>query len=79
MKVINDLLSMLSDCKIYIALEKRYVFTIADCDSVAPCYEYCLECIRKHNLKLEEIDLNFPQYFVYDRVKELVMWKVTKQ
>ncbi|RZC35833.1 methyltransferase-like protein 22, partial [Asbolus verrucosus] len=57
---------------VYIALEKRYVFTIADCDAVAPCYEYYMECLQKlENVHMEEVPLNFPQYFHYERVKEL--------
>ncbi|XP_065172575.1 methyltransferase-like protein 22 [Atheta coriaria] len=65
---------------IYIALEKRFVFTIADCDTCAPCYEYFKECLRQvKNASIEELTLDFPQYFVYDRVKELVLWKVTSK
>ncbi|VEN62245.1 unnamed protein product [Callosobruchus maculatus] len=64
---------------IYVALEKRYVFTIADCDSVAPCYEYFLQCLKQaKGIKSEEVALDFPQCFRYDRVKELVMWKLSK-
>lgn len=65
---------------VYIALEKRYVFTIADCDTVAPCYEHFIQCMKKlKNVSLEEVALDFPKYFQYDRVKELVLWKVTSR
>lgn len=75
--VVKKLLTS-SNRTIYVALEKRYIFTIEDCDSVAPCYEHFLDCIKNlTNIRLEEINLNFPQYFQYDRVKELVLWKIT--
>lgn len=63
---------------IYVALEKRYVFTVADCDIIAPCYEYFLECMENIKLiEMSEVTLDFPQYFEYERVKELVLWKIT--
>ncbi|XP_043284281.1 methyltransferase-like protein 22 [Venturia canescens] len=62
----------------YVALEKRYVFTIANLDSVAPMYEEFLRCIdrRKFNWTIEYIDLEFPQYFQYDRVKQMILMKI---
>ncbi|XP_056637537.1 methyltransferase-like protein 22 isoform X2 [Diorhabda sublineata] len=63
---------------IFVALEKRYVFTISDCDTTAPCFDYFLESLKKlTDVKYEEVPLTFPKYFEYDRVKELVLWKVT--
>lgn len=77
-RTVQKLLCEPSQRCIYIALEKRYVFTIADCDTVAPCYEYFLECIEKlNNVSMEQVDLNFPKYFQYERVKELVLWKIS--
>ncbi|XP_074034479.1 methyltransferase-like protein 22 [Leptinotarsa decemlineata] len=78
MKTIQKLLSMSRRMSVYIALEKRYVFTLSDCDTAAPCYEFYLECLANmKNVKYEEVPLNFPKYFEYDRVKELVLWKLT--
>lgn len=69
------------DKEIYIALEKRYVFTLADLDTTAPCYEYFLQNIRDvqktMNLKFELIDIDFPQYFIYERSKELILMKLS--
>ncbi|KAF5305277.1 hypothetical protein FQA39_LY09242 [Lamprigera yunnana] len=63
---------------IYVALEKRYVFTIADCDVCAPCYEFFLQCLQKvKDASFEVLPLDFPQYFQYDRVKELTLLKIT--
>jgi hypothetical protein len=61
----------------------RYVFTVADLDSVAPCYDYFLQCLQKAQGKLldtrwevEQLPIDFPQYFNYERVKELVLWRI---
>lgn len=61
---------------IYVALEKRYVFTLADCDVSAPCYDFFLECVHGLNeIAMEQVPIDFPQYFKYERAKELVLWK----
>ncbi|KAG7295919.1 hypothetical protein JYU34_021009 [Plutella xylostella] len=68
---------------LYMALEKRYVFTIEHLDSVAPCYETFLTLIDKVNTDnphskwtMELLPLNFPKYFTYERAKELLLWKI---
>lgn len=77
-KTVKHILSKPPKRSVYVALEKRYVFTIADCDAVAPCYDYFVECLKKlQKIQMEEVPLNFPQYFQYERVKELVLWKIT--
>ncbi|CAH2256644.1 jg19618 [Pararge aegeria aegeria] len=68
---------------IYIVLEKRYVFTIEHMDSVAPCYETFLALLDKvkihSNWIVEQLPTDFPKYFTYDRVKDLVLWKITSK
>lgn len=75
----NDL-NKTKDKELYIALEKRYVFTMADLDTMAPCYEYFLHCImemrKTTNWKLEFVSTDFPQYFDYERSKELILMKL---
>uniref|UniRef100_A0A182WDX3 Methyltransferase-like protein 22 n=1 Tax=Anopheles minimus TaxID=112268 RepID=A0A182WDX3_9DIPT len=68
---------------IYIALEKRYVFTLEDMDSVAPCYDYFLRYFQKRNSrfgvnrwKVINVCMNFPRFFDYDKVKDLVLLKI---
>ncbi|XP_011061470.1 PREDICTED: methyltransferase-like protein 22 [Acromyrmex echinatior] len=63
---------------IYIALEKRYVFTVADLDTIAPMYEEFLRCVEKYkmNWSVDYINIDFPRYFKYDRVKHLVLMKI---
>ncbi|XP_037721006.1 methyltransferase-like protein 22 [Drosophila subpulchrella] len=64
---------------IYMALEKRYVFTLADFDSVAPMYEYLLRQTVNKPWIMEHLPLDFPQYFEYDRCKELILIKITSR
>lgn len=62
----------------YVALEKRYVFVDSVC---APMYEHFLKVFQQSNsgfLKLQELPTQFPQYFEYDRCKELVLMKITR-
>lgn len=66
--------------EIFIALEKRYVFTMADLDVVAPCYEYFMQRIQEIQsadvrIKLDIVNIDFPQYFVYERSKDLTIMK----
>ena len=68
----------------YLIFLFRYVFTIEDLDTVAPCYEHFksgLEALKtKSSDKIEwdikEIATDFPQYFTYERTKHLVLWKI---
>lgn len=76
---VNDL-NRSKDKIVYITLEKRYVFTLADLDTMAPCYEYFLqrfnEARKTIDWKLEMVDIDFPQYFDYERSKELIIMKL---
>ncbi|KAG0719970.1 Methyltransferase-like protein 22 [Chionoecetes opilio] len=72
------------DKTLFVALEKRYVFTVDDMDTVAPCYEYFLdglEWLRSQNSDcidwlIDELPSNFEQYFTYERTRHLVLWKI---
>lgn len=76
-KTVAKLLCQSSKPVIYIALERRYVFTMADCDVSAPCYDFFLECIHGlDGIMFEQVPIDFPQYFKYNRSKELVLWKL---
>lgn len=71
---------------IYIAMEKRYVFTRAEMQPVAPMFEHFLRCIdnllKKYAsnplFKIRPMPIDFPQFFDYERCKELVLFHVTK-
>ncbi|CAO1321249.1 unnamed protein product [Diamesa hyperborea] len=63
----------------WMALEKRYVFTDSCC---APMYDYFLKQFRQAiagtSIKFSEQPTDFPQYFEYDRCKELVLLQITR-
>ena len=65
-----------------IATEKRYVFTLAELDTVAPAFDCFLELLaelmqKQDRIRLEFLDTDFAQYFCYERSKELVLIKVS--
>nr|CAH0112652.1 unnamed protein product [Daphnia galeata] len=62
-----------------IALEKRFVFTLSDLDVEAPCYDYFHENLLRELNAYDILQLDtseIPQYFCYERVKELVLFKI---
>ncbi|XP_014473305.1 PREDICTED: methyltransferase-like protein 22 isoform X2 [Dinoponera quadriceps] len=77
-RTLSKLLYMKKKKTVYVALEKRYVFTIADLDTTAPMYEEFLRCVEKYrmNWSVDYISIDFPRYFKYDRVQHLVLMKI---
>jgi len=63
-----------------IALEKRFVFTLAELDVEAPCFDYFydeLERVMSPSFIIEQLNTSeIPQYFCYERVKELVLFRI---
>jgi hypothetical protein len=60
----------------------RYVFTISDLDCVAPCYDYFRENLFRvmSGYQIDVIDTkSIPQYFCYEKVKELVLFRIKKR
>ncbi|XP_005192216.2 methyltransferase-like protein 22 [Musca domestica] len=64
--------------EIYVALEKRYVFTFSEMDAVAPMFEYFLKQTLHKPWKFKYVETDFPQYFKYERCKHLVLLQITK-
>ena len=59
----------------------RFVFTLADLDTVAPAFDFFVEQLallstEKGRAEYQEIDLDFPQYFCYERSQEMIMIKI---
>ena len=81
MKTLDKLLNCKRKPVAYVALEKRFVFTIADLDSVAPMYEEFLRCVERHKLNwsVEHLKTDFPQYFRYQRLDQLILMKIQKK
>lgn len=68
--------------EVLVALEKRFVFTLADMDSVAPSFEHFKRIFDKtlrSRLTLDFVPIDFAQYFEYDRVKQLVLMRITRK
>ncbi|XP_068967321.1 methyltransferase-like protein 22 isoform X1 [Bombus flavifrons] len=63
---------------VYITLEKRYVFTTANMETTAPMYEEFLDLIKvkQFNWHVEYIKIDFPQYFKYNRLEQMVLIKI---
>lgn len=61
----------------YIAMEKRYVFTTSELDAVAPMFEHFISLTMHKPWIFEYIRTDFPQYFQYERCKNLVLIKIT--
>ncbi|KAH8406897.1 hypothetical protein KR222_010513 [Zaprionus bogoriensis] len=64
---------------IYMALEKRYVFTLEDCDAVAPMYEHFRRQTRAKPWRIEQLPLDFPQYFEYERCPQLILMRISSR
>lgn len=95
---VNTTIKLFKNCpklqNIFVALEKRFVFTkdsiLEGNEGVAPMYEYYLKVSnsfmttfnldhqQKFTLHMEAITTQFPQYFEYERCKELVLFKISK-
>lgn len=64
---------------IYMALEKRFVFTLADFDSVAPMYEHFIRQTAHKPWVIEHLPLDFAQYFEYERCKQLILMRISSR
>ena len=69
--------------KFLVALEKRFVFTVADLDTVAPAHDFFIDQLEKfntknklHKISIKHIDLDFPQHFCYERSKDMLMLEI---
>ncbi len=72
---------------VVIATEKRYVFTLAELDTVAPAFDFFMNQLDQlmmqqtrdqgKRMDLEFQNIDFPQYFCYERSKEMVLLKLT--
>jgi predicted nicotinamide N-methyase len=76
-----------STVSVVIATEKRYVFTLAELDTVAPAFDFFMNQLDQlmmqqtrdqgKRMDLEFQNIDFPQYFCYERSKEMVLLKLT--
>jgi len=69
--------------KFIVALEKRFVFTVADLDTVAPAHDFFMDQLEQfsnkyplHKICTTKISLDFTQYFCYERSKDMLMLEI---
>lgn len=71
----------------YISIEKRLNFTLRHMDVSCEAYEHFRHCLDqlqqmtdgKMNFTVEPVKSSFPQFFQYERVEQLELWKVTAE
>ncbi|KAL5018708.1 hypothetical protein ScPMuIL_004430 [Solemya velum] len=70
---------------LFMALERRYLFTLSKLDVDSPAYEHLVDCLDQLTCLSEDggvqytytrLDTDFSQYFTYTRVKELELFEV---
>ena len=61
--------------RVMVAMEKRFVFTVAELETRAPAYEYLVERLEevRDRLTVTSVPVRWPQYFCYERSEEMVM------
>ncbi|XP_057201457.1 methyltransferase-like protein 22 [Triplophysa rosa] len=71
----------------YLSLEKRLNFTLRHMDVSCEAYDHFRHCLDqleqmtdgKNTFTVEAVKSSFPQFFQYERVEQLELWKVTAE
>ncbi|XP_030068715.1 methyltransferase-like protein 22 [Microcaecilia unicolor] len=72
-------------CTVYLTIERRLNFTLRHMDISCDAYNHFRKCLHdlentsdgKMKFTAEPIKPAFPQFFVYERVEQLELWKIT--
>lgn len=66
--------------KIVVALEKRFIFTISDLETVAPAHDFFISQLNNfskiftsYKIKFDYIEVDFPQHFCYERSPDMIL------
>ena len=82
LETVEKLFDLNRDVVLYISLEKRINFTLEDLEVVSPAYDYLMTKLEKMTeiceprIKVQRISTDFQQYFMYDKVQHLELWKI---
>lgn len=80
---IHKSLSTYTDTKFVISMEKRFVFTLQDLDTVAPAYDYFMtkldEISKQIPIQVTNLPTSFEQYFCYDRSREMILIEICRK
>ncbi|XP_053550086.1 methyltransferase-like protein 22 [Bombina bombina] len=79
--------SLRNSCTIYLSIERRLNFTLRDLDITCEAYNYFRSCLEnfeniqhgKVKWRSELIKPTFPQFFSYERVALLELWKIISE
>ncbi|KAM3598726.1 uncharacterized protein V6R79_021767 [Siganus canaliculatus] len=72
-------------CTIFISIEKRMNFSLRHMDVSCEAYDHFIHCLSqiqdlsdgRCSFTVEQVPTSFPQFFVYERIEHLELWKVT--
>nr|XP_043907687.1 methyltransferase-like protein 22 isoform X1 [Solea senegalensis]XP_043907688.1 methyltransferase-like protein 22 isoform X1 [Solea senegalensis]XP_043907689.1 methyltransferase-like protein 22 isoform X1 [Solea senegalensis] len=72
-------------CTIFISIEKRMNFTLRHMDVCCEAYTYFRRCLSqlqdlddgRCSFRVEQLPCDFAQFFIYERIEQLELWKVT--
>ncbi|XP_065846751.1 methyltransferase-like protein 22 [Oscarella lobularis] len=79
---VRSLMLRYRKCKrCYVALEKRYNFTISKLDTVAPAFDYFKHCLddlhgNDDTFVIERLPIGFSSMFAYERSHDMELWCV---
>lgn len=65
-----------------LSVEKRINFTLEELKATAPAYDYFRKKLEIHDpnygctFRAEQVNIDFPTYFEYDRTHDLELWKI---
>jgi predicted nicotinamide N-methyase len=74
---IGKALAVYKETVFLVSLEKIYVFTVKDLDTVAPAHQHFITKLQEEaHVNFTDLNTRFRQYFCYDRTKDMVLIEI---